>query len=548
MNGGDNPRKPPTRARAAISQAVLELRSLAAMRRAGALGPTSPSRLLKTLRAVRGFGPLGAGAAIAALRYGERDAVLDDRGRLSFAELEARSNAVAHGLRDRGLCDGACVAILCRNHAGALIALFATAMAGCRVVLLNTGSAAAELREVCEREGAGAVIVDEDLRALLAELPAEVEQIACWREDGDALEQAQRGMPRTPPPAPARLGSIVFLTSGTTGTPRGAPRGHTRSLVVPGGLLERMPFRAREATVAALPLFHGTGMALTTLCISLGCTVVMRRRFDPEQCLRDLEAERASALLLVPTMLQRILALGEERIAAADLGALRIVFCTGSQLTAELAAHATELLDDVLYNLYGSTEVSYATIATPADLRAAPGTAGRAALGVRLAVLDSAGSAVAPGTTGRIFVGSAARFEGYTGGGGKEEVDGLLCSGDLGRLDDAGRLHVEGREDEMIVSGGENVFPAEVEELLLAHPLIADAAVVGVEDADFGQRLAAFVVAAPGAELGEEDVREHVRASLARHKAPRDVTLLDELPRNATGKVLKRELVGRAAA
>jgi fatty-acyl-CoA synthase len=239
---------------------MLELRSLSAMGRAGMLRPMAPSRALRSLRAVRDFGPLGGALTGAALQHGERDAVLDDRGRISFAELEAQSNAVAHGLRARGLGDGRCVGILCRNHAGALMTVFATAKAGSRAVFLNTGSAPPQVREVCEREGVWAVLVDEDLQQLAAELPADVAQIACWREDERPLAELQHRSPRTLPKPPGCPGSLVLLTSGTTGTPKGAPRRFTRSFVIAGGLLERLPFRARQCTVAPLPLFHGTGL------------------------------------------------------------------------------------------------------------------------------------------------------------------------------------------------------------------------------------------------------------------------------------------------
>jgi fatty-acyl-CoA synthase len=198
-----------------------------------------------------------------------------------------------------------------------------------------------------------------------------------------------------------------------------------------------------------------------------------------------------------------------------------------------------------LYNLYGSTEVAWATIATPEDLRAAPGTAGRPPLGTVVKLLDSEGTEVPAGETGRIFVGNEMVFEGYTGGGGKEIVGGLMSTGDVGRLDPEGRLFVEGRDDEMIVSGGENVFPREVEDLLADHEAVVDVAVIGVEDEEFGHRLKAFVVTAEGAEVSEDELKAHVKANLASYKTPREIAFLDELPRNATGKVLKRELHAR---
>jgi fatty-acyl-CoA synthase len=201
-----------------------------------------------------------------------------------------------------------------------------------------------------------------------------------------------------------------------------------------------------------------------------------------------------------------------------------------------------DVFGDVVYNLYGSTEVAWATIATPSDLRAAPGTAGRPPLGTIVKLLDAEGREARPGEGGRIFVANELVFEGYTGGGGKEIVGGLMSTGDVGHFDAAGRLFVDGRDDEMIVSGGENVFPREVEDLLADSEQIEEAAVIGVDDAEWGQRLKAFVVPRKGAQLSEDTVKGYVKENLARYKVPREVVFLDELPRNATGKVLKREL------
>ena len=183
--------------------------------------------------------------------------------------------------------------------------------------------------------------------------------------------------------------------------------------------------------------------------------------------------------------------------------------------------------------------------ATPEDLRAAPGTAGKPPRGTKVRLYDENGREVAPGQVGRIFVGNEMSFEGYTGGGGKEAIDGLLSSGDVGHIDAEGRLFVDGRDDEMIVSGGENVFPREVEDLLADVPGVIEVAVIGVADAEFGQRLKAYVVLDAGVRLSAEELSAHVKANLAAYKAPREVEFLQELPRNATGKVLKRELKAR---
>jgi acyl-CoA synthetase (AMP-forming)/AMP-acid ligase II len=222
---------------------------------------------------------------------------------------------------------------------------------------------------------------------------------------------------------------------------------------------------------------------------------------------------------------------------------VRTVPVSGSALPPAISDRWMDLFGENLYNLYGSTEVAWATIASPADLRAAPGTAGRPPRGTVVRLYDEAGAPVAgPGETGRIFVGNDVQFEGYTGGGGKDEIEGLLSSGDVGHFDADGRLFIDGRDDDMIVSGGENVFPGEVEELLSAHDAVAEVAVFGVDDEQFGQRLKAVVVRRLGRELSEDEVKQHVKSNLAGYKVPRDVVFMDELPRTSTGKVLKREL------
>ncbi len=251
---------------------------------------------------------------------------------------------------------------------------------------------------------------------------------------------------------------------------------------------------------------------------------------------------------MVPVMLQRILQLPEETLDRYRLDSLRITSLSGSALPGELAIAWMDRFGDTIYNLYGSTEVSWATVATPEDLRAAPGTAGRPPRGTVVKLFDEDGREVPRGEVGRIFVGNEMAFEGYTGGGGKEIIDGLFSSGDVGHLDENGRLFIDGRDDEMIVSGGENVFPREVEDLLADHEAVVEVAVIGVEDEEFGQRLKAFVVLEEGGEVGEDELRAHVKSNLAAYKAPREIEFLEELPRNATGKVLKRHLHERDAS
>jgi fatty-acyl-CoA synthase len=300
--------------------------------------------------------------------------------------------------------------------------------------------------------------------------------------------------------------------------------------------------RARETTVIAAPLFHSWGFAHFSIGLSLSSTYVLRRKFDPEATLEAVERSGATALVVVPVMMQRIMELPEETLRKYDLSRLRVTAASGSALPGPLATRWMDAFGENLYNLYGSTEVAWATIATPADLRAAPGTAGRAPHGTRLTIYDPDGNEVPDGETGRIFVGNEMKFDGYTGGGGKDVIDGLLSSGDVGHLDEEGRLFIDGRDDEMIVSGGENVFPREVEDLLAGHDAVKEVAIIGVDDEQYGQRLKAFVVVNDDESLSEDDVKGHVKTNLAGYKVPREVEFLDELPRNATGKVVKKEL------
>ena len=484
--------------------------------------------------------------SVAALRHGTRAALIDERGAVRFRELDSRSNAVANAWRDRGLRAGDTVAILARNHRGLLDALFGAAKSGARIVLLNTDFGASQIREVLECEGADLLVHDAEYSDAVAGFHLRVGRVLAWTDvpqDG-SLDSMIYGGDSTPPPPPTRRATIVILTSGTTGTPKGAPRAEPRSLLPAGGLLSRVPFRAREVTECCVPLFHALGFGHVMLGLLLGSTLVIRRRFDPQRVLDSLAVNHAAALIVVPIMLRRLVDLDPRGRAGRDLSALRIIFVAGSQLGATLCARVVAAFGSVVYNMYGSTEVAYATIATPRDLAAEPGCVGRVVPGTVVRVLDDNGQQCAAGTPGRIFVVNDIQFDGYTGGGGKDVIDGMLASGDVGHFDDAERLFIDGRDDDMIISGAENVFPAEVEEALAAHPQIVEAAVLGVPDDEYGQRLRSFVAVRPGATLTEADLKEYVSQRLARFKVPRDVVFVEALPRNSTGKVLKRLLDG----
>ena len=516
--------------------------------RSGLVGPEPPHRVPQLLLGFQRYGLLGAAAVAGGLRHGERAVMIDERGELSYKELDERTNALANAWREHGLKAGEGVAILARNHRGFLEAVFAAAKCGARIVLLNTSFAGPQIREVATREGTDLLVYDDEYSETLKGIDDPPRgRFRAWADEpgDDTLDALIDGADTNSPPKPGEWPKITILTSGTTGAPKGAPRSEPRSLALFGGLLSKVPFRAQEVTELCVPMFHALGFMQAMVGVGLGSTLVVRRRFDPERTLDSLVEHRASAMVMVPVMLTRFLDLGAEKIKDRDLSSLRIVFVSGSVLGADLATRATEILGPVIYNLYGSTEIAYATIATPQDLEAEPNTVGRVVRGSIVKLLDDDGNEVPEGESGRIFVGNISQFEGYTGGGNKDMVRGLMASGDVGHFDSAARLYIDGRDDEMIISGGENVFPAEVEELLGSHESIQEAAAIGVDDEKFGQRLKAFVVLREGAELSEDEIKGYVRENLANYKVPGEVVFLEELPRNPTGKVLKRDLAGR---
>jgi fatty-acyl-CoA synthase len=512
--------------------------------RAGAL---KPSYLLSLARASKRWGPTtAAGFAASAARRPQAAALVDDLGTLSFEELHRRTNAIANGLLQAGIRPGQGVGILCRNHRGFVEATIAVAKIGADALFMNTGFAAPQLKDVLAREEAVAVIYDDEFTGIVEPGLEGRHAFLAWNEGdatGKTLEDLVRQSPSTDPPFVSKPGRATILTSGTTGTPKGARRESKSSdLDTAVGVLGTIPYRVDEITMIAAPTFHAWGLAQLLIASMLSCTVVLRRRFDPEGTLQATASARATTVAVVPVMLQRILDLEPDAIRRHDTSSVRIVAASGSALPGELALRWMNTLGDNLYNFYGSTEAAQASIATPTDLRAAPGTAGRPPRGTVLKILDQDGREVPTGTTGRIFVGNKSQFEGYTGGGNKQFIDGLMSIGDVGHFDENGRLFVEGRDDDMIISGGENVFPIEIENLLADHEAIREVAVIGVPDQEFGQRLRAFVVVRPGQTLTADDVKSYVKQHLARYKVPRDVDFLDEIPRNPTGKVLKRVL------
>lgn len=518
-----------------------KLRAVQVLRAAGMLDLSRPVLTATSSLAMRRLGPIAGAAHIAARRDPGDLALIDELGKLSYGELDRRANALARGWLAAGVEPGHVIGVLCRDHRGIVDSMIACGKLGVRLVLLNTGFSRVQLADVARREGISALVHDEEFDELLSAVPAAVRRFVAWGSTSH-LEAMIAANDRGPLKLPKRQGGLVLLTGGTTGRPKGAPR-QVRSPLLAAQFLDRVPLRRGDTVVIAAPTFHGTGLTQFIMTLALGSTIVVRRRFDAQATLEGIARHQATALIVVPTMLQRILAAGPEHY---DTSSLRVIMSAGALLPTDLGDRTMAAFGPVLHNLYGSTECAVATVAMPEDWLAAPGTAGRPPVGCQARLYDDAGRLISqPQTTGRIFVGNGLSFAGYSGGGHKDLIDGLLSTGDLGHLDADGRLFVDGRDDDMIVSGGENVFPIEIENLVEAMPGVVEVASLGVPDDEFGQRLRLYVVLADGATLDGDAIRNNVRENLARYKVPRDVVFLDELPRTATGKVSRPHLEGK---
>lgn len=528
---------------------AVTVHSLRVLRSAGMIDVTRPGLLLRSMVATRRLGPIAGAVHASAIRAGEDVALIDEVGSLTYAELERRGNALARAFAAAGVVEGAVVAALCRDHRGVVEVMVAAGKVGARLVLFNTGFAKPQLADVAKREGVRILVADAEFLDLLDAVDDDVERFLTERVDGSpypALDDLIAGCADSPMRLPKRQAGMVLLTGGTTGTPKGAGR-RISSPLVAAQFVEKVPQRRGDIVFIAAPTFHGTGLSQFIIALAMGSTVVLRRRFDALQTVRGIAEHRATVLVLVPTMMRRILALGDEVLDDYDCASLRVVMSAGAALPADLGDRFMQRFGPVVYNLYGCTEVALATVATPADWAASPGCVGRPPKGVEVRLFDSGDEPIVePDVSGRIFVDNGLKFSGYSGGGSKPMIGRLMGTGDTGHWDVGGRLHVDGRDDDMIVSGGENVFPAEIEELVSGMSGVADVATLPVPDEDFGTRLRMFVVADGATDLDEDAVKAYIKANLARFKVPREVLFVPSIPYTQTGKVARVELAALA--
>jgi acyl-CoA synthetase (AMP-forming)/AMP-acid ligase II len=493
-----------------------------------------------------------SGFAAAAQRCPDRVGLIDELGALTWREIDQRADALAAGLQAIGSPE--VIGIMARNHRGFIESLIAANRIGADVLLLNTSFAGPAMAEVIDRETedkAAAVIYDEEFTATVDRAlegnPA-ITRVIAWTDTAAAdltVEKLIRDHIGKTPVRATEKSKVILLTSGTTGSPKGAKHSGGGPEVLKA-ILDRTPWRTEETVVIVAPMFHAWGFSQLAFAASMSCTIVTRRRFDPEATLALVDTHRATGLCVVPVMFDRIVELPDEIRNRYSGRTLRFAAASGSRMRPDVVIKFMDQFGDVIYNNYNATEAGMIATATPADLRAAPDTAGKPAEGTDIRILDAEHRQMPTGEVGTIYVRNSTQFDGYTSGSTKNFHDGYMNSGDIGYLDQAGRLFVVGRDDEMIVSGGENVYPIEVEKILVTHPDVAEAAVIGVDDEQFGQRLAAFVVlTGEGAGVTADELKQFVRENLANYKVPREITVLDELPRNSTGKIVRRDLQER---
>jgi fatty-acyl-CoA synthase len=514
------------------------------------LRPTGAAAAARSL--LRGASGPSAIFRVHAANQPERPAFLFEGRTLSYGEVDERIDRLATGLRRRGMGKGDSAVLMLRNRPESVEIGAAMSRLGASGVAASWRSTPAELAYLARNSGARAIFFEAELwptvEAALRDLPG-IAPNALYPVGGEVAGRLSVEALRATAPErglSAQEGAVIIYTSGTTGRPKGAVRRFGRGQLEGFfAFIGETPMRVDDRHLCVCPMYHSTGLGFVGMTLLLGGLVVIHREFDPEEFLATVDREHITTTALVPTMLHRLMALPDETFRRYDTRSLRAVFCGGAQLAGPLALRAMEKLGPVLYNFYGATETGLVTVATPEDLRAAPGTIGRAVPGTTIRLLDEQGREVPRGEVGELYARNAMLVEGYHA---DEEAtraslrDGFFSVGDLATQDAAGRFHIAGRKRDMVISGGVNIYPAEVEAALEAHPGVAQAAVIGVPDEEWGERLRAFVVTRAGHAPTADELRAWCRARLSGPKTPREWVFLEALPSNPTGKILKREL------
>ena len=490
------------------------------------------------------------------VRFGEREIPQD--------ELTAQAARIAGALRDAGVESGDRVAIVLRNEPTFLALSAACSQMGAVAVPINWHSRGRELQHVLSHSGAQAVFVHSDLiptveqelpvGAALIEVPVPAELAAHYGDApltgrhpviGEVIADAQ---PYAVPAASARM-SLIY-TSGTTGLAKGVLREAMtaeQSQQVAATTLAAMGLRPGMRTLVTAPMYHAAPNAQAVFALALGIELTIMPRFDPESFLALVEAQRITHAQVVPTMFVRLLDLPDEVRARYDVSSLECVVHAAAPCPVHIKRRMIEWFGPVILEYYGATEIGIVVACDSHEWLAHEGTVGKPLGGADIHVFDPTGKLLPPGETGEVYIRPPGYWPGFTyldQEDRRREIDrdGYITIGDIGRVDEDGFLHLSDRARDMVISGGANIYPAEIEACLLELDGVRDVAVFGIPDDEFGEALAAHIDAEPSAGLTESTVRGHVGTRLAGFKVPRVVVFDDDLPREETGKIFKRRI------
>lgn len=537
--------------RAAFAVRVLE--------RTGFLGALSPTGIAEFARGALDLRP---GPHLALILHArnkpEKIAAVEGRRRVSYGALDHEINQLGHALVEYGITVEDRIALMLPNCIQYVVAQQTIARVGATSVQIGTRLKSREIAHILQNAEPALVFVHRDFlpqleHALQQDVVVREEQVVtcgAGPEDsylGVRYEEIIADRPGDRPPATgSRGGGIIIYTSGTTGHPKGAARDMTQTSLEPiGDLMARMGMTHDDRQLVVCPLYHSAAPAFASMSLALGGTVVLQDRFDPERVLDTIQRESITGAFMVPTMLARLADLDESIRRKYDLSSLRWILSGAAPLPSSTARRFQESFGRVLWNFYGSTETGLVTMAGPDDHEARPGTVGTVLRGNEVRVVDEEGYEVPVGEVGELYVRNEMLISGYhrdRESTRRAMADGFFSVGDMARVDEDRFYYIESRKHDMVISGGVNIYPREVENHLEAHPDIEEAAVVGIADAEWGESLRAFVVRRPGSSLSEQQVISFCRHGLADFKRPRSVVFLDTLPRTPTGKILKRDL------
>lgn len=488
--------------------------------------------------------------AVHAAHRPDHEALVDEDVRYTYAELDVAVDRLCRAMMARGVRRGDRVGLMMRNGYRYLLTQWACLRLGAAVVQIGYRLKGQEVAYILSNAEPAMIVHHADYASVVRE----AEALAKHTPRGGTVEVPEGfdellregGGEHLRPDGDGASAEVMVYTSGTTGRPKGAARSFEKSMhdsVL--DFIGKVAPRPEDRHLTACPLYHSAPPAFVALTYMMGGTVVIKEHFDPEDTLRTIARERITSAFMVPTMLTRLAALPEDVRRRYDTSSIRWLLSGAAPLPTETAKRIEAWLGPVLYNFYGSTETGLVTLAGPGEHTARPGTIGRALLGNEIRLLDAEGREVRRGEIGELYVRSSMLVHGYhkdKESTSKAMRDGFFSVGDMGYVDRDGYYFLAERKADMVISGGVNIYPMEIEDHLHSHPAILEAAVVGVPDPEWGESLRAFVVKRAGEDIEATEVQRFCKASLADYKCPRSVVFLESLPRLPTGKVLKREL------